>query len=85
VPPEMNGDLEHRVEALRQSLEELSHDDRFLILNYYKGDKSDKIKSRKMLSELLGIGASTLRMRAMRIREKLQLCTQNYMQTQAPN
>ena len=85
VPPEMNGDLEHRVEALRQSLEELSHDDRFLILNYYEGDKSDKIKSRKMLSELLGIGASTLRMRAMRIREKLQLCTQNYMQTQAPN
>jgi RNA polymerase sigma factor (sigma-70 family) len=83
--PEMNSDLEHRVEALRLSLEELSHDDRFLILNYYKGDKSDKIKSRKMLSELLGIGASTLRMRAMRIREKLQLCTQNYMQTQAPN
>jgi hypothetical protein len=38
-----------------------------------------------MLSELLGIEASTLRMRAMRIREKLQLCTQNYMQTQAAN
>jgi RNA polymerase sigma factor (sigma-70 family) len=83
--PEMHSDLEHRVEALRLSLEELSHSDRLLILNYYKGDKSDKIKTRKMLSELLGIGASTLRMRAMRIREKLQLCTQNYMQTQAPN
>jgi RNA polymerase sigma factor (sigma-70 family) len=83
--PEIHSDLEHRVEALRLSLEELSHSDRLLILNYYKGDKSDKIKTRKMLSELLGIGASTLRMRAMRIREKLQLCTQNYMQTQAPN
>jgi RNA polymerase sigma factor (sigma-70 family) len=83
--PEMHSDLEHRVEALRLSLEELSHSDRLLILNYYKGDKSDKIKTRKMLSELLGIGASTLRMRAMRIREKLQLCTQNYMQTQAAN
>jgi RNA polymerase sigma factor (sigma-70 family) len=83
--PEIHSDLEHRVEALRLSLEELSHSDRLLILNYYKGDKSDKIKTRKMLSELLGIGASTLRMRAMRIREKLQLCTQNYMQTQVPN
>src|SRR5262249_37221879 len=83
--PEMRSDLEHRVEALRLSLEELSHDDRFLILNYYEGDKSDKIKTRKMLSELFGIGASSLRMRAMRIREKLQLCTQNYMQTQASN
>ena len=83
--PEMRSDLEPRVEALRLSLEQLSHNDRFLILNYYKGDKSDKIKTRKMLSELFGIGASTLRMRAMRIREKLQLCSQTYMQTQAPN
>ena len=77
--PEIRSDLEHRGEALRLSLEQLSQDDRFLILNYYKGDKSDKIKTRKMLSELFGIGASTLRMRAMRIREKLRLCTQNDM------
>src|SRR5262249_12698751 len=81
--PEMRSDLEHPLEALRLSLEQLSHDDRFLILNYYKGDKSDKIKIRKKLSELFGIGASTLRMRALRIREKLQLCTQNYIQTQS--
>src|SRR5262245_52388326 len=74
---DMKSDLENRVEALRLSLAELSHDDRFLILNYYEGDKSDKIKSRKMLSQVFGIGASTLRMRALRIREKLQLCTQN--------
>ena len=83
--PAVGSDLEHRVEALRLSLEELSHDDRFLILNYYEGDKSEKIKTRKMLSELFGIGPSTLRMRAMRIREKLQLCTQTYLQAQAPN
>ena len=81
--PEDASDVEHRVEALRLSLEELSHNDRFLILNYYEGDKSKKIKTRKMLAKLFGIGASTLRMRAMRIREKLQLCTQNYLQ--APN
>src|SRR5262245_48374082 len=42
VWPEMRSDLEDRVEALRLSLEELSHEDRFLILNYYEGDKSDK-------------------------------------------
>ena len=83
--PETKSDLEPRIEALRLSLQELSHDDRFLILNYYKGDTSDKIKNRKMLSELLGIGASTLRMRALRIREKLQLWTQSYMQTEAPS
>src|SRR5262245_4602960 len=72
--PESGIDQENRIEALKQSLDELSNDDRFLILNYYKGDKSEKIKTRRMLSELYGIGASTLRMRALRIREKLHVC-----------
>jgi len=85
VWPEIGLDLEHRVEALRLSLEGLSYDDRFLILHYYEGDKSERIKARKMLSDLFGISASTLRMRAMRIREKLQLITENYLQAQRPS
>ena len=82
TPCDSHNDREDRVEALRQSLDELSQDDRFLILNYSEGDKSERIKTRKMLSELFGIGASTLRMRALRIREKLQLCTENHLQGQ---
>ena len=82
TPCASHNDCEDRAEALRQSLDELSQDDRFLILNYYEGDKREKIKTRKMLSELFGIGASTLRMRALRIREKLQLCTENHLQGQ---
>jgi RNA polymerase sigma factor (sigma-70 family) len=78
--PAAQSELEDRVEALRKSLDELSHDDRFVILHYYEGDKCERIKTRKMLSELFGIGTSTLRMRALRIREKLQLCAQNYLQ-----
>jgi DNA-directed RNA polymerase specialized sigma24 family protein len=78
--PAAQNDVEDRVEALRKSLEKLSHDDRFVILNYYEGDKCERIKTRKMLSALFGIGTSTLRMRALRIREKLQLCAQNYLQ-----
>ena len=65
--PESGSDLEDRIEALRQSLDELSQDDRFLILNYYQGDKSERIKTRKMLSEQFGLGSSTLRVRALRI------------------
>ena len=83
--PESGGDQENRIEALKQSLDELSNDDRFLILNYYKGDKSEKIKTRKMLSELYGIGASTLRMRALRIREKLHVCAEAYSQGHTAN
>ena len=70
-------DMETRVESLRRSLARLSEEDRHLILNYYEGDKSEKIRRRKMLMETLGIPASTLRMRALRVREKLQECTEN--------
>jgi DNA-directed RNA polymerase specialized sigma24 family protein len=70
-------DLEMRVESLRRSLARISEEDRSLIVNYYEGDKSEKIRRRKMLMETLGIPANTLRMRALRIREKLQLCTEN--------
>jgi RNA polymerase sigma factor (sigma-70 family) len=80
--PESGSDQEDRIEALRQSLDELSQDDRFLILNYYQGDKSERIKTRKMLSEQFGLGSSTLRMRALRIREKLQLCAKHHLHRQ---
>jgi DNA-directed RNA polymerase specialized sigma24 family protein len=70
-------DLEMRVESLRRSLARLCEEDRSLIVNYYEGDKSERIRRRKMLTERLGIPANTLRMRALRIREKLQLCTEN--------
>jgi DNA-directed RNA polymerase specialized sigma24 family protein len=70
-------DLETRIESLRRNLGRLSEEDRSLIVNYYEGDKSEKIRRRKMLMQTLGIPANTLRMRALRIREKLQLCVEN--------
>ena len=81
VEPE--SDPEGRVECLRGCLGQLSPDTRNLILHYYQGDKGDKIKHRKSLTELLGIPASTLRMRALRVRERLQLCAESCMQRSA--
>jgi len=70
-------ELEMRVESLRRSLARLSSEEQYLIINYYEGDKSEKIRRRRMLMQTLGIPASTLRMRALRIREKLQMCPEN--------
>jgi DNA-directed RNA polymerase specialized sigma24 family protein len=78
VPPaEVESDPERRVECLRQCLDRLSPETRTLILHYYRGDKGDKIKNRKGLTELLGIPASTLRMRALRVRQQLQQCAES--------
>ena len=72
--PEDDG--ERRLTCLRSCLQTLSPDNRELILQYYQGEKGEKIGNRKKLLERLGIPVNTLRMRALRLREKLQSCVE---------
>lgn len=74
VLPEDDG--ERRLTCLRSCLQTLSPDNRELILQYYQGEKGEKIGNRKKLLERLGIPVNTLRMRALRLREKLQSCVE---------
>ena len=69
-------DGEDRLVCLRDCLQSLSPDNRELILQYYQGEKGEKIQNRKKLLDQLGIPVNTLRMRALRLREKLQGCVQ---------
>lgn len=68
---------EARIECLRKCLETLSPDNRGLIIQYYQGEKGAKIENRKRLVERLGIPINTLRMRALRLRERLQACVED--------
>jgi DNA-directed RNA polymerase specialized sigma24 family protein len=76
-PAELELEPDRRAPCLRGCLDRLSPETRNLILHYYQGDKGDKIRNRKSLTELFGIPASTLRMRALRVRERLQLCAED--------
>lgn len=67
---------ESRLNCLRSCLQTLSPDNRELILQYYQGEKGEKIGNRKKLLDQLGIPVNTLRMRALRLREKLQSCVE---------
>src|SRR5215470_11269392 len=69
-------DDESRLDCLRNCLQTLSPDNRELILQYYQGEKGEKIDNRKKLIERLGIPVNTLRMRALRLRERLQSCVE---------
>jgi len=71
-----NNDDEDRIDCLRECLQGLPEDNRQLILDYYQGEKGDKIQNRKKLMEKLGIPVNTLRMRALRLRERLQICVE---------
>jgi len=82
MAPEPQDDREFRMECLRRCLDQLSTDNRNLILHYYQGEQDEKIKNRKGLMQLFGVPASTLRMRALRLREGLHLCAENCLQRQ---
>ena len=74
-------DGESRLTCLRNCLQSLSADNRDLILQYYQGEKSEKIRNRKKLMERLGVPVNTLRMRALRLRERLQGCVEECVGT----
>jgi DNA-directed RNA polymerase specialized sigma24 family protein len=76
---EAEDDSEGRLTCLRNCLQTLSSENRDLILQYYQGEKSEKIQNRKKLMERLGVPVNTLRMRALRLRERLQGCVEECM------
>lgn len=61
-------------QCLESCLEKLPLDARSLIERYYAEEKQAKIDLRKRIADELGIGPGTLRLRALRIRERLQQC-----------
>lgn len=66
--------LEHEAQCLEQCLQKIHPEKRDLILRYYRVDKHTKIEQHKQLAEELGISAVALRLRALRIRQELELC-----------
>jgi len=82
-PVESNyGDeIEPRVECLKRCLQGQTPENRELILQYYEGEKGEKIENRKKLSEKLKTPLNTLRMRALRVRERLQVCVGDCVKT----
>jgi DNA-directed RNA polymerase specialized sigma24 family protein len=73
-PPTENEDHEARLRCLDICLEELQAEDRVLILGYYQEEKHAKIGFRKQMADRLGVGLNALRIRAYRIRIKLEGC-----------
>jgi DNA-directed RNA polymerase specialized sigma24 family protein len=67
---------ERRLECLSRCLGELSEDNRQLFLQYHQGEKSARIEAREQLAKELGIPLNALRIRAHRIRTKLESCVE---------
>jgi len=78
--PEQQDDGETGVLCLRRCLNRLPEESRRLIVQYYQGEKSAKIKNRKRLAESLRITLNALRYRAFELRQRLEGCIERCMQ-----
>lgn len=67
-------DAERRLECLDACLAGLPPADRDLIVGYYDGSRGEKIANRQKLARALTVSLATLRVRAYRIRERLEAC-----------
>ena len=68
-----------RSDCLSQCLDQLPPETRDFVTGYYQGERRTKIDNRKALADRLGIPLNALRLRARRIREKLEICVETCM------
>lgn len=80
IPPQLSrefefeDEIEKSVECLRQCLARLAPEHKTLIIEYYSFKKSEKFQTRRTLAEKINVSIDTLRTKVFRIREKLQKC-----------
>ncbi len=79
VPPgelEDTKQSEQQYTCLEHCMEQLTAQNKHLVLEYYKEERQAKIQHRKQLAEQLGIALNALRIRAHRIRSVLENCVE---------
>lgn len=73
-PSAADEEHETRLRCLDDCLKELQSEDRSVILGYYQEEKRAKIDFRRQMAARLGVGLNALRIRAFRIRVRLEEC-----------
>ena len=73
-------DQERTHNCLEQCLRKLPEESRTLILRYYSHEKQAKIHLHKEMAEELAITINTLRLRILRMKEKLQPCVERCLE-----
>jgi DNA-directed RNA polymerase specialized sigma24 family protein len=81
VPPTVDSEVkEQTFLCLDRCIEKLAPHAREIIEQYYAADKRAKINLRKRIAAAVGISNSNLRLRALRIRAKLQTCIEQCLE-----
>lgn len=76
LPPSTPAADEVDLDCLDRCLEKIAASDRETILGYYADDSAGRIEARRNLANRLGLSPTALRIRALRIRDRLETCLQ---------
>jgi DNA-directed RNA polymerase specialized sigma24 family protein len=71
---------ERRHRCFDRCLEALPADNRALVLDYYKGDRADKIANRRRLAAAASLSENALRSRVQRVRDRLERCVRDCLE-----
>lgn len=77
-------ELERRHACLEACLDELTAEERELIVGYYRDEKRQKIERRQALAGALQASPATLRKKSQRIRDRLKACLSRRLGAGAP-
>lgn len=75
-PPPATPFDEGDLDCLDRCLQKIAASDRDTILGYYAEEAAGRIESRRNLAGRLGVSPTALRIRALRIRDRLETCMQ---------
>ncbi|MBK9315803.1 MAG: sigma-70 family RNA polymerase sigma factor [Acidobacteria bacterium] len=70
---------ERRLDCLRRCLDELSDDQRELLIEYYEYEKRAQINHHKEMAERLGLTPNALYLRVHHLRKKLVSCLEDHL------
>jgi hypothetical protein len=78
-------DQQSNIDCLRECLGSLRAPDRTLVLDYYSAEEEKQKVHRQKLANAAGITMIALRVRTNRLREKLEQCVKNCLETRRQN
>jgi RNA polymerase sigma factor (sigma-70 family) len=79
-PDKLVDEVEQEYACLEHCMEQLTPQNREIIMQYYQGEKQQKIRQRKELALRQGMNLAALRLRAQRIRDSLRNCILNCLE-----
>lgn len=81
LPPVDSNQVELEYQCLEHCIQNLTKENRELLLAYYGAEGRAKIDNRRLLAEKMGIAPNALRLRAHRIRKMLLECVEKCIES----